>query len=85
MKGSFYGFYAFALLGMNGILLAFEWMGRFPFFRTPLYPLVALIALLLALVGAFEKDRSRLPAFAALAASAFMLGHWVVALILRLT
>jgi hypothetical protein len=84
MKGAMYGFYSLSLLLMNGIFIGLELWGRFPYFRTPLYPLVLLIAGLIALVGVVEYDRQKFPAGFALVMSTGLLLHWIVMLIIRL-
>ncbi len=85
MKGAWFGFYALTLICMNIVFLLLERLGWFPFFATPLFPLVLLFSFIIGMLGAFEKDRRKVPGFAAMGISSGLFIYWVVMLVQRLS
>ena len=84
MRYAYFGMNALFLLGFHAVLILLDVTGTMPYIRTLFYPMVNFLALMLAVLGLFERDKKKTPALIATIAWAASLLFWVFALLVRL-
>lgn len=84
IRKAYFGTFSLVLLILHLLGAGLHLAGIIPYFYTLFYPMFALLAFLMAVVGYFEKDKMKWPSIVAGLASLGFLVHWVVALISRM-
>ncbi len=83
MRNAWFGINALIILLFNSLVVLLHFLEVFPYFYTLFYPLFCLMSLLISIVGVAEKDKNKTYAWIAIALSAGLLIHWLVALLIR--
>ena len=84
MRTAYFGTNAMILMAIHGLLFGLDLAGIFPYVATLFYPMFVLIALMIAVVGFFQKDEVKWPAIVGGLIAVGMLVYWVIALVARL-
>lgn len=84
MRNAWFGGNAIYVLGFNGLVSLLHVFEVFPYFYTLFYPLFCLLALLIAVMGVWERDKNKTPGWIASVLAFGALTHWIVMLVIRL-
>jgi hypothetical protein len=84
MRNAYFGTNALFLLAFHILMIILDLAGVIPYVRTLFYPMFNVLALMLAVLGLFERDKKKLPSLIATIVWAGSLLFWVAALLIRL-
>jgi hypothetical protein len=84
MRRAYFGTNALILLGFHAVLIVLDLAGVIPYLRTLFYPMFNLIALGIAVLGWFERDKFKTPSIAATLVWSASLIFWIAALVIRI-
>lgn len=84
MRRAYFGTNSLILLGFHLVLITLDLNGLFPYVKTLFFPMLNLIALMLAILGWLERDKMKAPSVIATLLWAGSLIFWVAALVIRL-
>lgn len=84
MRRAYFGTNSLILLGFHAILLILDVTGVIPYIRTLFFPMLNIMALMLAILGWKERDKFKKPAQIATLLWIGSMIFWVVALVVRI-
>jgi|GEM_PF-5255857 len=84
MRNAWFGGNAIYVLAFNGLVSLLHIFEVFPYFYTLFYPLFCLLALLIAIMGLWERDKNKVPGWIGTILAFAALAHWIVMLVIRL-
>lgn len=83
MRRAYFGTNSLILLGFHALLIVLDVAGVMPYMRTLFFPMLNLMALMLAILGWKERDKFKKPAQIATLVWIASIIFWIVALIVR--
>lgn len=84
LKKAWFGGNSIIVLAFHLLIVGADFLGWFQYFRTLFYPMFLFIAIMLAAVGLFERDKKKWPGIIGLLVGLGLLVHWIVMLVMRL-
>ncbi|HHG83653.1 MAG TPA: hypothetical protein ENJ82_02795 [Bacteroidetes bacterium] len=84
MRRAFFGTNALILLAFHLILILLDVFQVLPYVATLFYVMINIMALMLAVLGYWERDKLKFPGLIGLILGSGALIFWVVALVLRI-